>query len=276
MLFCGIGGLAFGQTDGTISNTSLETYNCTKEREKLESWRNIAGSISRDVALERANKSAEQVEIVEVTASDRRTLRGFRFPSSTESLGNLLIVQGNAWRADQFAPEASILAESGYNVYIFDYRGYGISAPGNPTVSAIIDDYKVISMWLARLPGTSHLYAFSGGGVVAINAVNALEESLFATIVLDATPSKLEYVRLSCTVNYDPIEKLPADCGRYVAIRGTRDLVVRTRKTTELLDAVTQCGGKAVSRFRGHPFQLEMPWTRRGRLKDILAELRPD
>ena len=48
-------------------------------------------------------------------------------PGKGVARGYLLVVQGNAMLADQIITHFDPFARSGYDVYIFDYRGYGRS-----------------------------------------------------------------------------------------------------------------------------------------------------
>ena len=58
--------------------------------------------------------------------------------------GYVLLVQGNAMLAKTLARPLRVFQNAGLDVFLFDFRGYGRSQPGEPRVSAIIQDYSEI------------------------------------------------------------------------------------------------------------------------------------
>jgi alpha/beta superfamily hydrolase len=57
------------------------------------------------------------------------------------------VAPGNAMLADQIMGELQFFRDLGLDVYIFDYRGYGLSQ-GKSRLAALISDYREIIPWL--------------------------------------------------------------------------------------------------------------------------------
>jgi len=70
---------------------------------------------------------------------DKLTLHGWWFPSQNESKALVLFLHGNAQNISTHASAVHWLTHYQYDVFIFDYRGYGLSE-GTPELSLIISD----------------------------------------------------------------------------------------------------------------------------------------
>jgi pimeloyl-ACP methyl ester carboxylesterase len=109
-------------------------------------WREYAG-IPRGV-----DRSSRTIEVVrDVFTQDGRRLGGYKVVRSNARglpSGYLLVAGGNATLAEQLVGDFDFFVAHGIDVYVFDYRGHGISE-GIPRISALIDDYGVIQKWLA-------------------------------------------------------------------------------------------------------------------------------
>ena len=84
------------------------------------------------------------VERVSFITKDARRLGGYKLRANADAgrqpRGYLLIAQGNAMLADQIAGEFRFFQADGFDVYVYDYRGYGISE-GRSRFFAIRSDY---------------------------------------------------------------------------------------------------------------------------------------
>ena len=169
---------------------------------------------------------------------DDRTLRGYKlgasktFPPQTEpAKGFLLVLQGNAMLADQILGEYRAYAHLGYDVYIYDYRGYGRSE-GKRRLKAIVHDIKqILTSLIAQGYEERFVYAMSLGGVFLLNALNP--DMQLDKIIIDSTPSRLS--DYGCPIEYDPIEHLPNDCSNIMLVRGQRDNVVTPAMSQDLV-----------------------------------------
>ena len=197
------------------------------------------------------------IEPVKVTAADGHTLHGYRYratqaPTGPErARGYLLVVQGNATLADRLIGHFQPFAAQGYDVYVFDYRGYGRSE-GKRRLQAILNDYRQIIRHLDAKPyGRRAFYGISLGGLILLDALQAQPGE--HTVAIDSTPSRLS--GYGCPASHDPVNNLPEDAGRLLVIAGARDTVVRPAASGELLERA-EARGATVLRAPdwGHPF----------------------
>ncbi len=207
------------------------------------------------------------------TTQDGRTLRGYRlraggtFSEKTKpARGFLLVLQGNAMLADQILSEYRAYARLGYDVYIYDYRGYGRSN-GKRRLRAIVNDVReVLTELIAQDYEKRFVYAMSLGGVFLLNALDP--DIQLDKIIIDSTPSRLS--DYGCPVEYDPIEKLPNDCKKFLLIRGQRDNVVTPAMSQDLAREAENRDAVVIndSEF-GHPFMDSSATIHRRRMQDI-------
>ncbi|MGH8523433.1 MAG: hypothetical protein ACREXY_04235 [Gammaproteobacteria bacterium] len=57
--------------------------------------------------------------------------------------GYLLVARGNAMLADHLIGEFQLIRDLGLDVYLYDYRGYGLSN-GKNRLKALVSDYQEI------------------------------------------------------------------------------------------------------------------------------------
>ncbi|MHB1141137.1 MAG: alpha/beta hydrolase [Sulfuricaulis sp.] len=110
-------------------------------------------------------------EDVYFNASDGTRLHGWFLPAPGRALGTILFLHGNAENVSTHIMSVRWLPERGFNVFLLDYRGYGISA-GKPTLAGVQDDVdSALKMLLAR-PGVDAarivVFGQSLGGAIAI------------------------------------------------------------------------------------------------------------
>jgi pimeloyl-ACP methyl ester carboxylesterase len=251
--------------------TPREIAHCgEQERDLFQTWSKVAGTSTEQDAL----ASAPGAEMFDIPMADGRVIRGVRIRGSADTRRFVLVIPGNAWLAKNFAPYGAGLSSGGFDVYIPDFRGYGLSQPGIPTMNAIVADYREIAAWIwSQGYDDGYLYAFSFGGVVAAAAFS--DDTKFKRIVLDAVPSRpIARLKLTCSINYDPVDRLPADCHNMVVMHGTSDWVVRRRGAQEFLNKAEACGALLdTGKRRGHPFQIEWQSTKQRRLQDVINYL---
>ncbi|MBI3570624.1 MAG: alpha/beta fold hydrolase [Gammaproteobacteria bacterium] len=206
------------------------------------------------------------IEPIHFETHDKRRLGGYRLRAPDYPRGYLLVAQGNAMLADQILGELQIFRDRGFDVYVYDYRGYGLSG-GRSRLNAIVSDYREIVAHLNRQNYARRvLYGMSMGGVILLNAVGAANE--YSAFVVDSSPSRIS--RLGCPERFDPVNQLPADCSRLQLIIGERDRVVWPAEMEELMIAVKDRGGGVVRRLDyAHPFQDATPEIHRRRLEEV-------
>lgn len=192
-------------------------------------------------ATQRAN-----VEAVSFTTSDEKKLSGYRFRAHDgrgepiEPKGYILMALGNAMIADQMIGELSAYAQAGYDAYIYDYRGYGLSE-GKRRINAIIEDYREIVADLNTRYQRKMLYGVSLGGMVMMNTIGSGVE--FDAAVIDSAPSRLS--SYGCPDRIDPVNHLSdAVAPKLLIITGKRDQVLGAKDTRELREKAGELGAK--------------------------------
>ncbi len=246
--------LMFPINSGWAMGSILEKTVCgIKEPIVFWLWSSLAGSPKPARVSGFSN-----AEPVAISTTDGRILRGYQLkailsgPEPTiKARGYLLVAQGNAMLADQILGSFMPFAQAGFDVYVFDYRGYGRSE-GKRRLKAIVNDYREIIAHLDSQHYSMHLfYGMSFGGIVLLNALNGMTEDRMITI--DSTPSRLS--DYGCPQAYDPVINLPKDASNFLFIVGLRDHVVKEARSEELVElAKTRGGTVIVDPEMAHPF----------------------
>lgn len=261
--------LMSGPTNAGADAAGAETSVCGSLREPLAFWlfRSVAGA-----ADERRIAGIHDVERLTFNTRDGRSLGGYRLRHPAPQ-GYLLVVPGNAMLADQIVGELQFFRERGLDVYVYDYRGYGLSS-GKSRLAAIAGDYREIVAHLNDLGYRRRLlYGMSMGGVVLLNAVGARPEQ-YDALVVDSSPSRIS--PLGCPQAYDPVNHLPAACARIKIIGGERDRVVTPAAMEELMAAAQACGAQITRNTEfAHPFQDASAAVQRRRFQEVADFLVP-
>lgn len=153
-------------------------------------------------------------------ASDGVELNGWFFPAATNSpraQWAFLICHGNGGNiSHRLELCTTLLSETGANVFIFDYRGYGRSR-GKPGEEGTYRDAQAAFEWL-RQKGIQHIILFGeslGGGVASEVALREPVAGLILQSTFTSIPDigKELYpwlpVRWISTIRYDTHSKLP-------------------------------------------------------------------
>ncbi len=123
-------------------------------------------------------------------SSDGLTLHGWYFRAKQE-LGTILICHGNVENISTHVKLDLWLIDAGYNLFIFDYRGYGWSE-GTPTVQGINRDAEAaLETLLFNLPRVKQdniiVFGKSLGGAVAVYTVaNSPYKNRVKALILDS------------------------------------------------------------------------------------------
>lgn len=245
------------------AGTGLEESVCNRVLEPLLFWlwQRSAGTARADPASLPA-----RVEAITHQTRDGRTLSGFRLKArvatGSGARGFLLAAQGNATLAERLIGRLREFADAGYDVYLYDYRGYGRSE-GQRRLKAIAADYRDILASLSQSqPGERLLYGMSFGGIVLLHAIG--KGLPFDRAVIDSTPARVS--TYGCPRRYDPVSNLPEDSRGMLLISGARDRVVPPEDSAPLLDAGEARGARVVrSADFDHPFMDRDPAVRDAR-----------
>ena len=113
-------------------------------------------------------------EAIKFNSADGTPLTGLFFPPAGKPKGTVVHFHGNGQNMTAHYPYAAWLAAEGYNVFSFDYRGYGASG-GRAELSGIVEDGKAALAHSLKLPGAEPgkiiVFGQSLGGAVAVAAV---------------------------------------------------------------------------------------------------------
>ncbi len=248
---------------------NVETAVCGSVREPFMFWlwRSMAGS--PDPKRVSHIKDLEQIHF---KTRDGVELGGYKL-TATNPKGYLLVAQGNAMLADQLVADLQTFRDLGLDVYIFDYRGYGISK-GNSRLAAIAGDYaEIVSYLNTRGYAKRLLYGISMGGIVLLNAVG--RSQMYMRLVVDSSPSRIS--DFGCPERYDPVAHLPEDSSRLMIISGAKDQVVAPSQMDELVRVGGSRRGRVLldNEF-AHPYQDFSDAIHRRRQNEVAAFLLQD
>lgn len=111
-------------------------------------------------------------------------------PDGTHAKGTVILVHGNAANITNHWAFAQWLPAKGYNVFIFDYRGYGQSQ-GKPNPKGLFEDTQSAINYIRSRADISPKEIFiigqSLGGNNAIAAVGAGDKQNICAMVIDST-----------------------------------------------------------------------------------------
>lgn len=114
-------------------------------------------------------------EAIKFKSGDGTDLTGLFFPPAAGApKGTVVHFHGNGQNMTAHYHYAAWLAGAGYNVFVFDYRGYGASG-GRATLAGVVEDGKAALLHALKLPGAEAdkvvVFGQSLGGAVAAAAV---------------------------------------------------------------------------------------------------------
>lgn len=237
-----------GHYPAMASEPDPETSVCGALREPLAFWlfRRAAGHADAGHVA-----GIRDIERITFTTRDGRQLGGYKL-GATAPVGYLLVAQGNAMLADQIVSELQYFRDLGVDVYLYDYRGYGLSG-GKSRLAAMVADYREIVAALNARPYRRRLlYGMSLGGIILLNAVGASGD--YSALVVDSSPSRIS--PYGCPEDYDPVNHLPADSSRIMLLGGGRDRVVPPAQGEELMRLAYSRGARVLRQDEmAHPFQ---------------------
>lgn len=249
----------------------LEKSVCGSLREPLAFWlfRRAAGTPEPDRI-----RSIRDIERLTFLTQDGRRLGGYKLRATTP-WGYLLVAQGNAMLADQIAGELQFFRDLGLDVYLYDYRGYGLSE-GKSRLKALISDHQeIVTALNAQGYRRRFLYGISMGGIILLDAVGASDD--YDALLIDSSPSRIS--PLGCPEQYDPVNNLPTNASRIKIIAGRRDRVVSPTEMEELIQKAQSRGAQVhIDPEFAHPFQDSAYAIHRRRFQavaDFLSQWKP-
>jgi hypothetical protein len=122
-------------------------------------------------------------EEVRFRSADGTVLAGWFIPAQGKTLGTVVHMHGNAQNMGAHWPYAEWLMEQGFNLFAFDYRGYG-NSQGRPDPKGLFEDAIAALDYSRNRSNTGKLCVFgqSLGGMLAIAAASASPERICAVL----------------------------------------------------------------------------------------------
>ncbi len=129
---------------------------------------------------------------------DGITLHGWLFEANSQPLGTLLILHGNAENLSTHVNSVLWLVKEGFNIFIFDYRGYGRSE-GKPGLEGVHVDAEEALKTVLNLPQTKGgrvvvLGQSIGGAIGVYTVANFPHKDRVAALVIDSAFSSYRLI----------------------------------------------------------------------------------
>lgn len=138
-------------------------------------------------------------ENVEFKSADGTRLTGWFIPAKGKALGTVIQYHGNAQNMSAHYSFVSWLPAHGFNLFVFDYRGYGKSG-GVPSREGVYEDSVAALKYLkSRTDIDQHKIIVLGQSIGAANALTVLGKNKFDGIVGIVSESAFSaYKRVAC------------------------------------------------------------------------------
>ncbi len=209
-----------------------------------------------EVALQttpaRLGMQFEKISIPVGTGMDKGDLSAWWVSADKQNAPTLLYLHGNYRNIGNNVEHTLRLHNSGYNVLLVDYRGFGQSTGGKPSEIKVYADAEAAWQYLLRQRGIKpqqvFIYGHSLGGAIAIDlaihhpeAAGLITESTFTSM---QAMGSLEYgflpVGLLLNQRFDSLKKITRLKIPLLMIHGTWDKKVPVSMARELYDAAPQ------------------------------------
>lgn len=185
-------------------------------------------------------------EDLRLETSDGVSIAAWYIPHS-HAKGSVIFCHGNAGNIADRLHSVKLLCNLGYNVLIFDYRGYGQSE-GSPNEAGTYEDAEAAWRYLVEVRGESPrrvvVFGRSLGGAVAIELASRHTP---AALVVESTFTRLtdigriHYplipVGLLLTNRYDSLNKVPAIPCPKLFLHGIDDELIPVGNARTLFEA---------------------------------------
>lgn len=128
-------------------------------------------------------------EAVDFDSADGTPLHGWFIPGKTSKpKGTIVFSHGNAGSISYHIGFCAWFAEAGYNVFMYDYRGFGKSG-GEPDRRGMIDDVKAAFAYIMKRPDIDKRriisYGHSLGGAQSVTALAESPVKGLRAIIID-------------------------------------------------------------------------------------------
>lgn len=215
---------------------------------------------SRHIALEPDAVGLSSTE-VHIQTEDGERLHAWWIPARPKSVGHILLFHGNAGNIGDRLLHAQLLTAAGFDVLLFDYRGYGRST-GKPDEEGIYRDARAAGSALVRREGVDPCRVFylgeSLGGAVALALAREVPPRgliLVSTFTSVREMGRLHYPVLPSALVPDAFPNLTRIRGLecpLLLMHGDRDDIVPIDQGQALFEAAPEPKRRHVFEGLGH------------------------
>ncbi|MBW2503731.1 MAG: alpha/beta hydrolase [Deltaproteobacteria bacterium] len=189
-------------------------------------------------------------EPVTFLASDGTELRGWFLPANPQA-PVVLFCMGNYGNMSYRLQNLALIHQLGLNVFIFDYRGYGLSS-GKTTEQGTYLDGRAALAWLKARGWPPERMVFFGRSLGAAIALQLALETPPAALILETpftsiremgkTHYSVLYALLGWLLNaqYDNLAKIASLNSPLLVIRGSQDRICPPHMAQTLFDRAPQ------------------------------------
>jgi fermentation-respiration switch protein FrsA (DUF1100 family) len=187
-------------------------------------------------------------EDVWLTTEDKVTLHGWWFQADNP-IASLLFCHGNAGNISHRLDNVRHLVECGFNVFIFDYRGYGLSQDAPSERGLYQDTLTAWTYFLEKTPANGSprlIFGRSLGGAVAIRLAEQAQGPDLDGLIIESTFASLKAMAqkfyplpgLSRLIKaYPSLNRLPRICIPLLVVHGEQDDLIPFEQGRQLFEA---------------------------------------
>ena len=184
--------------------------------------------------------------LIEINTSDGLTLSGW-FLAAPHPSAAVLVLNGNAGNRAHRAPLARALLDRGYEVLLFDYRGYG-GNEGSPSEEGLARDAEAARAALVEVATAERVILFGESLGAAVAARLAVDSPPAALILRSPFPSlqgvaAVHYPYLPADLllrdRYDISQSVGLIKSPMLVVAGSADSVVPTRLSRAVYEAAS-------------------------------------
>jgi len=198
---------------------------------------------------------------VELTTDDGQRLHGWWIARRAPPRGHVLLCHGNAGNIGDRVAHATVLTAVGFDVLLFDYRGYGASS-GRPGEQGTYRDARAARRWLVNRAGVDPARVLylgeSLGAAVALEL--ALAHPPAALVLLSAFTSVRDMARLHYRAMppamvpdaYPSLRRIAALRAPLLVVHGEDDMIVPVEHAHALFGAAPEPKRLRIVRGVGH------------------------